>query len=84
MAHLSMDVLVMCEGVAYGHEPPGRWRAIANAARPWIATSRHARPFCWPVGMQVIVHKESSLPGAQPQFINIDGHRFTAFANSQT
>ena len=38
----------------------------------------------WPVGMRVIVRKERPHPGAQLRFTNIDGHRFTCFANDAT
>jgi hypothetical protein len=30
--------------------------------------------------MRIIVRKEHPYPGAQPQFTDIDGHRFTALA----
>ena len=34
----------------------------------------------WPAGMRLIVRKERPHPGAQLQFTDIDGHRFTCFA----
>src|ERR1022692_3204597 len=36
----------------------------------------------WPKGMRVIVRKERPHPGAQLRFTDIDGCRFTCFANS--
>jgi Transposase DDE domain group 1 len=74
-------------GEAIGKVPASAWTPAYDGGGQvregaWVADiTGLLEPGGWPDGMRVIVRKERPHPGAQLRFTDIDGHRFTCFAN---
>jgi hypothetical protein len=71
---------------AIGKVPPDAWTPAYDGDGQvrdgaWVAAITGLLDLdSWPAGVRVMMRKERPHPGAQLQFTDIDGHRFTCFA----